>query len=60
MKSKEPCVRVQVYLDSAEEAQFNDLRKILGLGKSATLKTAIRQLAFKYSQDIKADQASGS
>ena len=58
MQNKEKSVRVQTYLNSAEEDEFNALCKVLGLGKSATVKTSLRQLAFKYSEEIKQTQRS--
>jgi len=59
MPDEEKNTRVQSYLNSAEEAEFKALCKVLGLGKSATVKTALRQLALKYADEIRKIQGEG-
>lgn len=59
MPDEEKNIRVQSYLNSAEEAEFNALCKVLGLGKSATVKTALRQLALRYADEISKIQNEG-
>lgn len=52
MTNENKTTRVQAYLDDAEMAEFEALMKAIGLGKSATIKTALRQLALKHADQI--------